>query len=406
MDKLFQSKWAIRVISLVLALTLYFFVNIEANTKQNESRLDPGATTETQILEEVPVDIKIDAENYVVSGVPETVSVTLEGKKSTLAPIVRIRSFDVYVDLTEYDEGDHTVTLEYEGLPDNVTAYIEPKEIDINIEKRALQEYSVDVDFVNLDKVPVGYEIGEPEITPGSVTIVSSEANIEQVAMVKVFLDVRDIKESIKNRELPVVVYDAQGNDMSVRVDPETVTVSVPVERPSKTVPLTVKTKGEMIDDLEIANMESETELEIFGKKEVLNEIDEISTKELDVSTIEKSGKTEVEIDFPDGVTANDEEVEVDVELQQSKEFKGIPIDIDGMDESDVTFVKPKNGELSVIAKGNDTAVKELKKEDITAMINLDGVSEGEHKVDVELKGPDGITLESNEEKITVEIKE
>lgn len=406
MDKLFQSKWAIRVISLVLALTLYFFVNIEANTKQNESRLDPGATTETQILEEVPVDIKIDAENYVVSGVPETVSVTLEGKKSTLAPIVRIRSFDVYVDLTEYDEGDHTVTLEYEGLPDNVTAYIEPKEIDINIEKRALQEYSVDVDFVNLDKVPVGYEIGEPEITPGSVTIVSSEANIEQVAMVKVFLDVRDIKESIKNRELPVVVYDAQGNDMSVRVDPETVTVSVPVERPSKTVPLTVKTKGEMIDDLEIANMESETELEIFGKKEVLNEIDEISTKELDVSTIEKSGKTEVEIDFPDGVTANDEEVEVDVELQQSKEFKGIPIDIDGMDESDVTFVKPKNGELSVIAKGNDTAVKELKKEDITAMINLDGVSEGEHKVDVELKGPEGITLESNEEKITVEIKE
>lgn len=81
MDKLFQSKWAIRVISLVLALTLYFFVNIEANTEQNDSRLDQGTTTETQILDEVPVDIKIDAENYVVSGVPETVSVTLEGKK-------------------------------------------------------------------------------------------------------------------------------------------------------------------------------------------------------------------------------------------------------------------------------------------------------------------------------------
>lgn len=318
---------------------------------------------------------------------------------------MRIRSFDVFVDLTEYEEGDHTVTLEYDGLPDNVTAYIEPKEIDINIEKRALQEFSIDVDFVNLDKVPVGYEIGEPEITPGSVTIVSSEANIEQVAMVKVFIDVRDIKESIKNRELPVVVYDAQGNDMSVRVDPETVTVSVPVERPSKTVPLTVKTKGEMIDELEIANMESATELEIFGRKEVLNEIDEISTKELDISTIEKSGKTEVEIDFPDGVTANDEEIEVDVELQQSKEFKAIPIEIEGMNESDVTFIKPKSGELSVIAKGTDTAVKELKKEDITALINLGDVDEGEHKVDVELKGPDGITLDSKEKKITVEVK-
>lgn len=44
MDKLFQSKWAIRVISLVLALTLYFFVNIEANTEQNDS----GLTKEQQ----------------------------------------------------------------------------------------------------------------------------------------------------------------------------------------------------------------------------------------------------------------------------------------------------------------------------------------------------------------------
>lgn len=405
MDKMFQSKWAIRVISLVLALTLYFFVNIESNTKQNESRVDPGSSTETQVLEEVPLDIKIDAENYVVSGVPEMVSVTLEGKRSSLAPIVRLRNFTVEVDLTEYEEGEHTVSLEQVGLPENVIAYIEPKEIDISIEKRATKEFLVDVDFVNLDKVPIGYEIGEPELTPGAVTIVSSEANIEQIAMVKVFIDVRDIKESIRNRELPVAVYDAQGNDLNVRVEPATVTVSVPVERPSKTVPLTIKTKGELAEDMEIGSMESTTEIEVFGKREFLNNMDEITTKELDMATIEASGTVEVELDFPEGVIANEEVVEVDVELVQAKEFKAIPIDIEGLDEADITMIKPTKAEMDIIAKSSDTIIKELQETDIRAFINLSDLDVGEHEVDVIVEGPDDIIFESKVEKVTIEVK-
>ena len=101
-----------------------------------------------------------------------------------------------------------------------------------------------------MDSLPLGYEVGEPEVTPGQVTIISSESIIEQIAMVKVFIDVTDLKESIRNREVPVSVYDIQGNDLNVRVEPASVTVSVPVERPSKTVPLTIKTKGELPEGL------------------------------------------------------------------------------------------------------------------------------------------------------------
>lgn len=405
MDKLFHNKWAIRVISLVLALTLYFFVNLEVNTDQNESRVDPGNTAETQVLEDVPIDIKIDAENYVVSGVPEVVSVTLEGKRSSLAPIVRLRNFDVFVDLTDYEEGEHTVTLESEGLPDNVTAYIEPKEIDVSIEQRATEQFSVDIDLVNEDKVPVGYELGEPEITPETVTLVSSREHIEQVAMVKVFVDVRDLKESIRNRELPVIVYDAQGNDMNVRVEPATVTVSLPVERPSKTVPLHLETTGELLDDLEMKNMENPTEIEIFGKKELLSEIDQISTKELDMSKVEGSGKHEVELEFPEGVTSNENEVEVDIELQQTESFKEVPIEVTGIDESDVSFVKPKKPEIEVSISGSDEVLGGIKKEDIKAIVDLSDLDEGEHKVDIELEGPNGITLKSKPNEVTVELK-
>lgn len=405
MDKLFQNKWAIRVISLILALTLYFFVNLEANSEQNESRVDPGNASETQVLEDVPLDIKIDAENYVVSGVPEVVSVTLEGKRSSLAPIVRLRNFDVIVDLTDYEEGDHTVTLEYEGLPENVTAYIEPKEIDVTIESRATEQFGVDIDLVNEDKLPVGYELGEPEITPETVTLVSSREQIEQVAMVKAFVDVRDLKESIRNKEVPIVVYDAQGNDMNVRVEPETVTISIPVERPSKTVDLNLETKGDLPDDIEIKNMEIPSEIEIFGKKELLSEIDQISTEELDMSKIENSGKQKVALDFPDGITSNDDKVDVDIELEQTKQFKEVPIEVIGKDESDVRFVKPKDPEIEVTIKGSDNTLKKVNEEDVKATIDLSGLEEGEHKVDVQLEGPEDVTLKAEPKEVTVEVK-
>src|SRR5690625_374371 len=286
MDKLFQSKWFIRVISLVFAITLYLFVTVETNTAQNDSRVGPGTSTEVQVLEEVPLDIRIDADEYVVSGVPEYVTVSLEGKTSVLTPIVRQRNFTVFVDLRHFDEGEHTVEIEHENLPEDLNAYIEPKSIDVTIEKRATKDFDVSVDLINMEELPIGYEVGEPEITPQTVTIISSESTIEQIAMVKIFIDVTDLKESIRNREVPVSVYDIQGNDLNVRIEPPSVTVSVPVERPSKKVPLTIKTRGELPDGFTLEKLESAQEIEIFGKREILEEITEISTKEIDLATI------------------------------------------------------------------------------------------------------------------------
>lgn len=405
MDKLFQSKWFIRVISLVFAITLYMFVTVETDTTQNESRVIPGISNEVQVLEDVPLDIRIDADQYVVSGVPEHVKVSLEGKTSLLTPIVRQRNFSVFVDLRDLGEGEHTVEIEYENIPDDLTAYIEPKTIDVNIEKRAAKEFNVSVDLVNMDSLPVGYELGEPEISPGTVTIISSESVIEQIAMVKVFVDVTDLKESIRNREVPISVYDIQGNDLNVRVEPASVAVSIPVERPSKTVPLTIKTKGELPEGLKLEKLEAEQEIEVFGKKEVLNQIKEITTKEIDLAKIEQSDMYEIELDFPDGIIANHDEVEVNIELSQTRTFEDVTIEQEGENPGNITITKPKEALVNIIARGSDTDIGALKKEDITAIINIGALDEGEHKVDLIVNGPDNVTLEPEFKNVTVNVE-
>src|SRR5699024_1207116 len=151
MDNLFENKWFVRIISLIFAITLYLFVTVDTDTAENDSRIIPGSADEVHILDDVPLDIKINADEYVVSGVPEFVSVSLEGKTSVLAPTVRQRNFNVFVDLRDLEEGEHIVDVEYENISNELTVYIEPKTITVNIEKRATQEFAVDVDLINLD---------------------------------------------------------------------------------------------------------------------------------------------------------------------------------------------------------------------------------------------------------------
>lgn len=402
MDKWFQSKWFVRIISLILAVSMYLFVTVETDKSDDDSRIIPGATNEVQVLEDVPLDIRIDSDQYVVSGVPEVVTVTLKGRTSILTPIARQQNFTVFVDLRDLEEGEHEVEVEHENIPEELTAYIEPKTITVNIEKRATREFAVDVEFVNMDKFPVGYELGTPEVNPETVTIVSSESIIEQIAMVKVFIDVTDLKESITNREVPVSVYDIQGNDLSVIVEPESVAVSVLVERPSKTVPLNVRTTGELPEGLSMDEITAPEEIEIFGRRAMLSEIDEIHTKEIDLSDIEESGEYEVEIDFPEGITANDETVEVEIQLHEEKVFEDVSIDTVGQNSHDITFVQPDDSKLNVTAIGNDQLIKNMEKTDISASIDISNLNEGEHQVSLSVSGPNNIRLEPEFNRITI----
>src|SRR5699024_6795116 len=97
MDKLFQNKWSISVMALIFSVSLYLFVNIgEGNTAKNDSSVLPsrGAYEDKEVIDDVPLDVKID-DNYVVSGVPDEVSLTLKGTPRILRPVVQKENYNV-----------------------------------------------------------------------------------------------------------------------------------------------------------------------------------------------------------------------------------------------------------------------------------------------------------------------
>ncbi|MFD1850088.1 YbbR-like domain-containing protein [Oceanobacillus bengalensis] len=390
MDNWFKSKWFVRFAALAFAIVLYVFVDIDVNSTGADSNL-PGRSSETQQFDDVPVQIKIDSENYVVTGVPEYVSVTLSGSPSTLRPIVLQRNFDVYVDLEGLEEGEHTVEIKHD-ITDELEVFIEPKTIDIYIEERATEQFEISAEFFNQDKLPQGYELGEFEITPSEVTITSSRRIIDGIGVVKVFVDLTGLEESINNREVPVNVYDSQGNELNVRIEPETVVVSAEINNPSKTVSLNIPTTGELPEGYSLTSLSANVEeVEAFAVSNVLEGIEMISTEEINLSEITETGTLEVDLSLPEGVNVPDvETIEVMIELEQTLTFEGLPIEVDGIQDGQaVTFLEPEDEGMDITAVGNEIEIRELTNEDFRISINVEGLDPGEYMLPVEIEGPD-----------------
>lgn len=404
MDKWFDNKWFVRVISLVFAILLYYFVDMDVAPQQAETRV-PGGVEQTEMLNDIPVNIWIDSDRFVVSGVPEFVTVSLEGANSVLTPTIMQRNFEVYVDLEDLGEGTHTVDLEYTKVPSELSVFIEPKTIEVEIEERASEDFAVTVDFINKDQLPDGYELSEAVVNPDEVTITSSRSVIDQIAIVKVYIDVAGLTESVNNREIPVNVYDSSGNVLNTGVEPESVVVSVNVDNPSKEVPVEISTTGELPEGYTLKSIDPKMEnVEVFGTSEMLEETDDVSTVEVDLSKMNETGTIDVELDLPDGIQSSENTIEVDVDIEMEKTIDDVPVDLENEDGQDVSFIKPTAPLMSVTVEGNESHVSEVKAIDFQISIDLEGLSAGKHEIPVSIKGPEDVEYSAEYEQVTVDI--
>lgn len=407
MDNWFKSKWFVRGLSLAFAILLYVFVGIEAQNTQVDSRFIPASSEEFQTLENVDVDIRIDSDRFVVSGVPEFVTVTLQGPHSVVTPIAKQLNFDVFVDVRDLGEGEHTVSIQHERIPEELDVYIEPNEVDITIEERATEELEVTVEYMNMDEMPIGAELGEVTINPEVVTVTSSRSVIDQIGMAKVYVDVSGLTESISNREVPIVIYDTQGNSLNVNTDPEKASISVDVSNPSKEASIQVETVNDLPDGFTLLQTTPEiTEVKVFGTSEVLEGIDQINTEEIDLSDMKETGTVEIALKAPDGTKLDVETIEVEVELEQTKTIEDT-FDIEVENETKnqkVTFKDKKDKKTRIKVVGNEKDVKELNDKDFRVYIDVKGLDEGEHEVPVLVEGPDTVTYTTELEKVTIQI--
>ncbi|SER32186.1 YbbR domain-containing protein [Gracilibacillus ureilyticus] len=390
MNNWLEKPWVIRIVALALSVLLFVVVAFDENVSEEDVGIDSifGTTNETRTLEDMPVNIEIDQEKYVVSGVPETAKVTLQGSVSLVTSTSLQRNFEVFVDLEGLGTGTHVVPLEYSGIANQLNVYVEPQEVEVSIEEKAAQEYTLNIDVLNRDLIAAGYEVGNVYADPETVTVTSSKSIVDRIAIVKAFVDVSNAEESFTTDDVPVKVYDNQGNELSVRIDPPTVDVTVDVRNPNKSVPISLETTNELADNLKVTSMELQTkEVTVFAAESYLDNLKELKTKPIDLSEIEESGTIEVELDLPQEVRkVSPATVNVTVEVEQTEErvMENIPVSIEGQPEDgSVSFVTPFSGAVNVTIRGFPSDIEALTAEDIPLEVVLDNQSPGEYTLPI-----------------------
>jgi YbbR domain-containing protein len=410
MDKLMNNHWVMRVIALFLALMLYASVNIESGSPINQptTPLTSSPTADKATVTDVPVVTYFDQENLVVTGVPETVNVTLEGTTSSLTKTRQLKDFEIYADLTNLSIGTHRVKLGHKNLSEDLKASINPSVITVSIEEKITKDFPVEVDFLNEDKLEEGYTPDLPIVNPNSIRVTASKEVIDKISSVKAAVNLENVKETITN-ESRITIYDGDGNTLPVEVEPSVVDVTVPIKSPSKTLPFKIIREGKLGQGLSISTIEPKpNEITVYGPLDVLENLEFIDGVKIDLSKIKEDTVLKVDVPIPDGVNKVNPEkldIKVDVDKQEEKSFTNMTIKPVGLSEGkDLEFMDQDSGTIDVKIYGAPRVIKDIKSEDIELYINLADLSDGEHEVAVEVNGPQNITWSLQKEKVKVKI--
>ncbi len=382
-------------------------VNIDDMT--NQTGLLP-TNQATYTLEEVELSVLYNEEVYELIDYPEHVQVTLKGPQTSITLFQLARgSYEVVADVSDRGEGAHTVSVEHRGFPSDLSVSVEPQYVRVELQEKQTVSLPVQVEFMNEDEVVEGYSLGTPIVSPVNVEVTAARDQVSQVKHARAFIDVSGADQTIEDAA-PVQLYDENGNELDLEVEPAVVDITVPVTSPNRTVPTRVTRVGDLPEGMSIDELEIEPEeVTIYGPLEIIDNINVISVGELDLSDLDESQTIEMTIPLPNGVESVSPEiatVQVSIAEEETEEFENIPIDLIGdSDEDEVTFMDGIEPSTTVIAQGAADLLARMTADDIQAFVDVSQLSRGEHDVDVQINGPPHIRFQLRDETIPVQIQ-
>ena len=424
MDKMMDSPWFLRFTALFLAIILFFSVKVE-----EEKSAGKTAGESMDVIRDVPVEIYYDNENLVVTGVPETVDVTIEGPKNFVQTTKLLKDFNLSVDLTNLTMGEHTVRIQTENISEKLQVRIDPATVQVVIEEKITQTFRVDPE-INERLLAEDFNVVSVGVLPTSIEVTGAKSVIEAISFVKATATgEQGIDESFEQLAR-VRVLDRDLNKLNVSINPEEVTVKVDVAEYNKEVPIVLKSRGIPKESVAIDSITTEADtITLFGSRKVLDQIKEFVV-DVDVSDVKGQGTLETALKKPKGVsrmsldkikvrvsaTVSEEELEVsepearDEEEQEqvtTQEFQGVEVVVNGLDEKFTSaFQKPENGLVNLTVTAKQNVIEKLERSDFVVSVDASRTTdEGEQVLAVSVEGPPGVNWKVSHEEVTIRIE-
>jgi len=374
-------------ISLFMSIVIFIIV---------DQKLIGFSTSSAEVFKNQPVDVIYNEEAYVVEGLPETVDVTLIGNKADLYIAKQSSEHSVTVDLTGLKPGTHKVELEYNQGGSSIEYSVNPSVATVIIYEKISDSKTLTYDILNKDKLDSTLIINSVKLDTNEVTVRGAEYKIKQVATVKALVNVENLSEQKVGtqtmNDIELKAYDKDGNVVDVEFVPGKVSATIEIASPSKDVPLNFVPSGDLAFGKAISSYSfSNNKVTLYGDSESLDKIDSIDVK-VDVNGVSSDISKKVEIEMPAGVkTMSINNVDVDIKVTDiSPEPKQFSVNLVGLNLGEGLVAQPDGEDNAVIVvevQGATEVIESISTEDITVYVDLNGYTEGEYDVDVQVKG-------------------
>ena len=386
-EKILTNRQALVIISLICALITFFAIDNKFTTLVDDS---------AEILYGQPVKAIYNEEASVVEGLPETVDVTLIGRKWDVYLAKQYPADEVTVDLTGLSPGQHRVTLKYEQSVSSVKYKLDTSTVTVTIYEKVSETRELTTDIIHKDNLDTKLNIESVTLSRGNVIIKGAAERLKEVASVKALVDINDISNpsvgSTTLTDVPLVAYDEKGQIVDVEIVPEKVDAVVKITSPSKKVPIRVipegTPEGKAVETLE----PSIKEVTIYGDEEALSDIEYLPVK-IDVSNVTSDKTYTVNLTKPTGVreiSVKTLTIKLTLGEVVTKEVDGINIKTINLESGySVQALSQEYSSISVIVQGSSKVLDSLDSSTIHAYIDLEGLTEGEHEVEVKVEGDD-----------------
>ena len=270
------------------------------------------------------------------------------------------------------------------------------KYLELSLEDLMSRRYMISADTSGM--VAEGYALGEVTVTNPNVLNVSGPASlVKKVDKVVATIDVDGMSSNLTDNVIPIL-YDADGKEVdTTRLTLSNTTVTISAKILSvKEVPLVFSTSGKPYGEYRVVEISSAPDtVKLKGTSSILNPLVslEIPSSVINVSGAKEDVKTTIDITeyLPEGVelvNSSDASVTVTVRIEayasRTYQLSSAGIRVEGLDDNyDLTFDSP---DISVVVSALQEDLEKLKQTDMHATIDVSGLSEGTHQVELILK--------------------
>ena len=366
-----SNNTKLKLISLLSAIVLWMYVM---------AVVDPE---ETKLFEDIPVSITnlndlSDKDLVIYPDTEVTTSVYVTGKLSTIQKMSK-EDISVYGQINNPIEGKNEIYLKITPAQ-RVTYEFKNSIAIVNLEKIITENKKIEVEVTgnikqDIDTINLENNNEEVEVS-GPRSLVEKVEKIEAILNSNKQTDDFDISLDLK----PV---DKKGNIVSgVELKTSSLNAKVTLLK-EKTVPIKVNIEGENTENYKL----SQDTVYIKGKKELVDNIEYISTQPINLSSIPKNTTMDISLIIPNGITSNIKSVSATLNISNSltsefiynsNEVK-IKNNVNNIDTSNIKIPDT----ITVNIEYDDT--EKIDKQDITLYIDLSKEnSSGKYDIDYE----------------------